>query len=364
MMSRIAYFVFFLLCSMNLCAQGSDSLQQARRLVPYQGPEVRKLEIESRFGWQMLRSGGITDDDNTCFRGEYVKLKFDARLYKGLSFSWRQKLNMGGDGAFWNATEWMMLKYSFSPRWTVSAGKQIVAIGGYEYDYSPIDLYAPSSEFWHNIACYQFGLSAEYSFSADDRLLFQLCNSPFRSNIGSNNSYGLSLVWYGHHGLWESIWSLNAFQTTRNRWINYIAMGNKFTFVRKYLWLELDYMNRAGSGQSSFFDDFSIMTSLNTRPHSSVRIFAKYTFDRNRSGTDADCCVLDGTEMHTVSGGVEYEPFSKYPEILRLFAVAGYSWGENSNANGVLQDGQIRLNVGVRLNVDVLRGLKWAIQKW
>ena len=358
------FLLMALTCLLALGAGAQESDPEAARMMPrYRGPEVQKLEVESRIGWQMLRSGGATDDDLTGFRGEYVKLKLNARLYGGLSFSWRQKLNMGGENAFWNATEWMTLRYEFSPRWAVSAGKQIVAIGGYEYDRAPIDLYSPCSEFWHNIACYQFGLSVEHTFSADDRLLFQLCNSPFRADIGSNNCYGLSLMWNGHHGMWDAIWSVNAFQTVGSRWISYLALGNKLTFLPRYLWLELDYMNRAGSRQSSFFDDFSVMAEVNSRPHSTLRLFTKYTFDRNRSGTDADRCVMDGTLMHTVSGGVEYEPFTRYPDLLRLFAAAGYSWGENGNASGTLQDGQIRLDVGFRVNVDVLKGLKWAMRR-
>lgn len=353
-----------LLCTYGLClgAQERDSVDVSRR-TEYQGPEVTKLEVESRVSWRMLREAGATRDEETGFRGDYVKLKLNARLYKGLSFSWRQKLNMTGDAAFWNATEWMTLSYDFNPRWSVSAGKQIVAIGGYEYDRAPIDLYAPNSEFWNGISCYQLGVSAQYQPSSNDRILLQVCNSPFRTNIGNNNTYGLGLMWYGQHGLWETIWSLNAYQTVGDRWINYIVLGNKFSFIPRRLWLELDYMNRAGSGQDSFFDDLSVMAELSGKPHQTMRIYAKYTFDMNRSDTVADCCVLDGTEVHSVSGGVEYMPFLRYPDVLRLFATAGYSWGVNGNPAGALGDDQLRLNVGVRLNVDVLSGLKWAIRK-
>lgn len=360
MKNRLLIVFVCLVCVMSAGAQEG----RARRMSKYEGPEVLKFSLEGRFGWQMFRMDEVTDDDRTGFRGDFFNLRLDARLYKGLSFSWRQRLNITSERNFWNSTDWMVLNYAPNKDWLISAGKQVVAIGGYEYDRAPIDMYNSNSEYWNHIGCYQFGASVAYNFSENDRLTFQFSNSPFRTNIGSNNTYGFSLMWNGRHGIWETIWSLNAFQCTEGRWMNYIALGNKFNFLPKRLWLELDYVNRASSHQAFLFEDCSVIAEMSGKPHSTVRLFAKYTFDVNNTGTDADCYVFDGTEMHGVSGGIEYEPFKKYPEVLRLYGSAGYGWGVNSNPDGVMQDGQIRLNVGAKISLDVLKGLKWAIKKW
>ena len=171
-------------------------------------------------------------------------------------------------------------------------------------------------------------------------------------------------MWNGSHGMWETIWSVNAFQCTEGRWMNYIALGNKFNFLPQRLWLELDYVNRASSHQTFLFEDCSVIAEMSGKPHSTVRMFAKYTYDVNNTGTDADLYVMSGTEMHGVSGGIEYEPFKKHPEVLRLFGSCGYTWGVNTNPNGAMKDGQIRLNVGAKIHLDLLKGLKWAINKW
>lgn len=338
--------------------------QSARKQNQYVGPEVQRFSLESRFGWQMSRTAGVTDEARTGFRGEFINLRLDARLYKGLTFSWRQRLNISSERNFWDSTDWLVLNYAPGAKWKISAGKQVVAIGGYEYDRAPIDLYINNSEFWNHIGCYQLGASVTYQFTDDHSLLFQFSNSPFRKAIGSNNTYGFSLMWNGKCGMWETIWSINAFQCTRDRWMNFIALGNKFNFIPKRLWLELDFVNRASSGQTFLFKDCSVMTELSGRPLKCMRLFGKYTFDVNNSGTDADLCVLDGTEMHSVSAGIEYEPFKKYPEVLRLFGSAGYSWGKNTNPGGVMLDDQILVNVGMKVDLDILRGLKWAINKW
>ncbi|MBR5466344.1 MAG: hypothetical protein IKU79_02925 [Bacteroidaceae bacterium] len=357
------YFLFLLacICSLGLHASQTDSIS----VTPshkYEGPMITKFGIDTRFSWQMLRANGQTDNQHTGFRGEFINLSLNARLYKGLSFAWRQRLNITSERNFWNSTDWMELHYSVNNHWHISAGKQVVAIGGYEYDRAPIDLYITNSEFWHHIACYQFGVSVAYRFNPNHRLLFQFCNSPFRTDIGNNNTYGFSLMWNGKHGIWETIWSVNAFQSTGNRWMSYIALGNKFTFT-KNLWLELDYTNRASSGQTFFFKDFTIASEFSAKPHSTIRMFAKYTFDLNDTNSDADVYVAPGTEMHTVSGGIEYEPFKKYPKVLRLFAVAGYNWGVSGNADSALKDGEIRLSAGAKLDLDILEGLRWALKK-
>lgn len=347
---------------MNLHATESDETS-ARRVYQYQGPEVQKLTVETRFGWQTQSVGGHTNEEKSGFRGEFFNLRFDARLYKGLTFSWRQRLNLSNDRNFWQATDWMVLNYAPNSKWIFSGGKQIVAVGGYEYDRPPIDIYGNNSEYWNHIGCYQFGVSASYNITPDDRLLVQFCNSPFRTQIGSNNTYGFSLFWAGKHGMWETLWSVNAFQCTGDRWMNYIALGNKFNFMPNKLWLELDYVNRASSGQTFLFDDYSVIAELSGCPHSTLRIFGKYTYDVNNTGTDADLYVTSGTEMNSVSGGVEYKPFKKYPDVLRLHAAAGYHWGVNTNPNGAMQDDHLLINVGAKMNFDILRGLRWALKK-
>lgn len=349
-------------CVIGVSGADADTLS-AGRVYKYQGPMVERFSVETRMGWLMQRADGVTDDSRTGFRGEYINMYLFARLYKGLSFRWRQRLNITNERNFWDSTDFLMMQYDFNRHWQVAAGKQVVAIGGYEYDRPAIDLYY-NTEYWNNIPCFQLGASVAYTFDSGDRLMLQFSNSPFRKAIGNNNTYGLSLMWTGRHGLWETIWSVNAFQCTGGRWINYIALGNRFNLLPEgKLWLEADFINRASSRQTFLFKDCSVAAELSGRPHPTLRVFAKYTYDVNHSGTDADVCVYDGTEIHGIGGGVEYQPFRKYPDILRLYGVANYSTGTNANPDGVLGDGLICVNVGLKVNLDILQGLRWALKK-
>lgn len=330
------------------------------------GPWLSRLEAETRFGWNMNRYDGA-NQEGTGFRGEYISLRLDGKIYKGLTYSWKQRLNRNSSQSFWDATDWLEIKYAPNDIVAVSAGKQIVAFGGWEYDRPPIDLYL-NSEYWQHINCYQLGLSVAVNTGRKDRLVFQLCNSPMRTYIGDNSTVGMSLVWYGKHGWYHTIFSANAFQTTGGRWINYLCLGNKFWFSRNS-YLELDYVNRASSGQSFWFKDCTVAAEASVKPHSAVRLFGKYTFDTNDTDTDADVYIESGTRLHTASMGVEYSPIRKYREALRFHAVGGYVWGrmapQESSAHPYagLQSDCIRLYIGAKVNLDILQGIRHVMRK-
>lgn len=328
--------------------------------VPADEGIINQLYIETRLGYEMERNDGETNNPNSGFKGQFLNLRFDGQIVRGLTYSYRQRLNKNTDQRFFDATDWLHLDYKPNDRWSLSAGKQVVAIGGYEYDRAPIDLYY-CSEFWNNIPCYQLGVSAAYQLTSHDGLMLQVCNSPFRSWAG-NNTYGVNLMWTSHHGWYQSIWSINAMQRTRDHWMNYIALGNRFQLC-PLAYLELDYMNRAASHQAFLFRDCSVMTELSVQPHRSTRVFAKYTFDHNGSDTDADQMVMAGTDLHLASAGIEYAPFRADQQLLRLFGAVGYSWGENTNPDGTMLDRQLRFEAGLKFRLDALKSFHWMAGK-
>lgn len=330
------------------------------------GPWLSKLEVETRFGWNMNRYDGA-NQEGTGFRGEYVNLKLEGKVCNGLTYSWRQRLNKSSDQTFWDATDWLEIKYSPTNWLAISAGKQVVAIGGWEYDRAPIDLYF-CSEFWQHVNCYQLGLSIAANVGRNDRLLFQVCNSPMRTYIRDNKTVGLSLMWCGNHGWYRSIFSANAFQTIKGLWMSYIALGNKFA-LSENAFLELDYANRASSGQAFWFKDCTVAAEASVKPHWSMRVFGKYTFDMNDTDSDADVYVEKGTRLHTASMGLEFFPIRKYPETLRLHVIGGYIWGRMADQNvsvhpnGGLHSDCVKLSVGATVNLDILNGLRNIVRK-
>jgi hypothetical protein len=307
-----------------------------------------RLGAEARVDWQDCWQHGYNSDANSGFEGKFIALRADGQIAKGLTYSWRQRINRShSDAAFFDATDWAQVTYTPSERWDFSAGKQIVGIGGWEYDRSPIDLYS-CSVFWNNIACYQLGASVTSHLDDANKLMLQVTQSPFHTTT-CRNLYAYNLMWCGNFSGFQSLYSVNMLEYQPNTYISYIALGNKFN-VDQFT-LELDLMNRAASGQTFLLKDYSVMAELAwTTTDSKWRIHAKYTYDRNDTHTAADQLVLAGTKLSMLGAGVEYRPMSD----VRLHATAYHSWGNNSNAADVMQSNGTFISAGVTWRMNFL----------
>mgnify|MGYP001028400109 CR=1 FL=1 len=311
---------------------------------------ILNLRIETRLDWQGNWQDGNTVKGNTGFEGKYLNLRLDGNITSNLSYSWRQRFNKPHkDASYFDATDWIYLNYNID-NWSFAGGKQVVAIGGWEYDRAPIDLYG-CGVFWNNIPCYQIGGSVGYNVTPSDKLTFQFCQSSFHTSE-NRNMYSYNVMWNGSHGCFDAIYSANLIEYAPGRYINYLALGNKFTFDK--FTLELDLMNRASSHQTFFFKDMSIMGELKFRPADKWNVFAKATYDVNKSGTDADVTVLNGTELKMVGAGVEFMPFVNARHIVRFHATGFYSWGHNANSADLMQSKTFFANVGVTWYMNLL----------
>lgn len=310
------------------------------------------LAFETRIDYQRESVDGDVNHSNSGFKGRFLNIILNGQLNDKFSYSFRHRLNRSIEhGALFQATDWMYLTYSPTRLWDFSVGKQVVAIGGYEYDRAPIDLYF-CSEFWNNIPCYQFGVSGAINASSSDKVMFQVCQSPFHTS-GYEDSYAYNLIWYGTHGIWSPIWSVNIMEWMPGRYISYIALGNKFTVQR--VSLEADYMNRASSHQRFMFADCSLMAELSWAPSNRVRPFAKFTYDVNNTDSPADLCVMPGTEIKTVGAGLEAWALRQGRNEVRLHADVSYAWGRNGNIDaGTLQNKGLMVNCGIKWRIDLL----------
>lgn len=314
--------------------------------------EIVNIGFDARIDYQHDWIDGNTVDDNSGFKAKYINLHLDGTIIPGLTYSWRQRFNrINKDENFFDSTDWLYLNYDID-RWSFNVGKQVVMIGGYEYDRAPINLYS-CSVFWNNVPCYDLGVWIGYSITPNDKLKFQAIQSPFFSFEGNNrNMYGYNLFWEGNHGWYKSLWSANLLEYRPGKYINYLALGNRFEYDR--FAIELDLMNRASSHQTFFFKDFSLMAELSYQPGSRWNVFAKYTYDVNKSGTGADLLVLNGTELNMIGAGVEFYPIKQKKTSLRLHANCFYAWGKNTSDYGMRNKNTI-LDFGITWYMNILK---------
>lgn len=350
--ARVAVISILCLC-MPLVARASSYSRTSEGTV---SPKVSQLYFETRCSYDFVSIAGDVNDPSCGFKGKYLNFRLDGQISDKLSYSYRQRLNKNTNATFFDSTDWLHLDWKVTPKMTLSAGKQVVAIGGYEYDRAPIDLYF-CSEFWNNIPCYQLGVSAAYNVTDGDQLLLQLCNTPMRG-FGCDNKYALNLMWYGSHGLWETMWSANAIQCIDGA-IYYLALGNRFNLTDWLRW-DLDLMDRY-DGNGGLLKDFSIMTELSAAVSERTRMHAKYTHDYHQRPDGHydlnDYLVMPGTDLNMVSGGVEYHPLRNGSDFLKLYAVGGYSWGSNGNPDGTMVNEGLRFELGLKFRLDILKSI-------
>ena len=159
-------------------------------------------------------------------------------------------------------------------------------------------------------------------------------------------------MWYGSHGWFNTIYSVNMMEYAPGKYINYIALGHKFDLGK--LLLELDVMNRATDEHAFWGKNLSIMGELSWRACPKLNLMGKVTYDVNKTNSIADLCVATGTEITRAGGGIEFFPLKDGAKDIRLHAIACYTFGSNGNDYGVALDKQTLFEVGVTWRMNLL----------
>lgn len=252
------------------------------------------------------------------FHGRYLNLHFNATITEGLTFHWRQRLNKfkDSDSDVFSSTDWAYLNYQPNNNFSFSAGKEVVLVGGFEYDAAPIDVLF-ASNFWNNIACYQFGVSASYT--SDNRrqsLSAQITNSPYQE-LGKS-CYAYNLFWKGDFGIYNTLWSVNMMEYKRGTYANIISLGNRLELDN--LLLEFDVMNRYVPHHKYWFSDYTVIGKAEYKISPYVTIMAK----GGKDDIHANPGTHDRLNKEFVGGGLEFYPMHG-SRNLRLHAVFNHT---------------------------------------
>ncbi|MBR4064144.1 MAG: porin [Tidjanibacter sp.] len=307
------------------------------------------VTVQTRLSGVVVADDGVANDALSKLGADYLNVAISGEITSGLSVTWRQRFNkpITSEKPL-NATDLLYLAYQPSDNWSISVGQHTLAIGGWEYDRAPINVYF-ASEFWNNIACYQLGINASYTNDKQtDTFVAQLSQSPF--DTPTTNLYGAELMWYGSHGIYRSAHSINLYEYRPDKYICYISLGNKLLFRR--LTLELDAMCRT-AGEGNLLASTSVMGGLSWAATDRLNILLRATYDRNNATTPPfDYTLHPGTELTQVGGGIEYFPLGT--SDLRLHAIWSAVSGNNTNPDGVLQGGRSAFRFGATWYLPIL----------
>lgn len=175
---------------------------------------------------------------NTGFKVERLSFAVDGSFNDKFSVSFFHHLNktIEKDDVL-SATDWVYIKFTPNESWAFKFGKIPLAVGSWEFDKAPINIYF-YSDYIDVYKAFQPGFSAQFNFpNGKDALEFQATRSPLAEQSHFDR-FGFHLMWKGNHGPFNFIWSANMEKyDAANRFS--VCLGNKITLSRFSAYLDL-----------------------------------------------------------------------------------------------------------------------------
>ena len=135
---KVLYTVIAILLSAMVYAQNESK------------PILNTLRFETRFDYDYQSFENDYEPTLGGFSGKYINVAMAGNITDKFSYSYRQRIlpNKGLSSLF-DGTDWIYLTYDITNNFSISGGKQVFQIGGFEYDMPPIDVY-----FWSDFWCH------------------------------------------------------------------------------------------------------------------------------------------------------------------------------------------------------------------
>lgn len=281
---------------------------------------INKLKLEFRTDFDCFSHD---DAISSGFTGKYLNFIIAGDITDNLYYAYRQRINkIQKEYNFFDATDYLFLGWRITKNISWTAGKEVVAMGGVEYDLAPIDVYFHSN-FWDNFNCYRFGTNLEFTTNNQKNIFtLQFTNSPFDNNVVYGSLYNYSIHWRANYKHFGPVCSVNMYEYKKGAFLNVIALGTNFYFgpVVGYL----DFTNRAHGDQEQFlFKDFTTIARVGVYlMQNKMQVFVKGGCDVNKAQEYTipysqiyDICVLPGTDILFYGGGFEYYPLQGKNDI-------------------------------------------------
>ena len=259
-------------------------------------------------------------EDKMGFQGSYLKLILSGKINDKFSYAFRYRMykDAGEPREFFNATDWINLTYQADKHWSITAGKQVVAVGTYEYDYAPIDVYY-ASYYWNHCNPYQIGVAVTNTINEGNKISAQITNSPY-SEESLDGLFAYNLIWYGTiKPWWHTIYSVNMMEHVKGHFVNYLALGNQLKFGDATV--ELDWINRYVGNGTKYFKDYTVVGLVDYKiGRFNLQVKAGYDRNANEMTKYYDTLVTPGVDQAFWGCTVEYHPIAERKNKVRVHA--------------------------------------------
>ena len=286
------------------------------------GDAFNKFKLEVRADGEYTTTDTATHP-NLGFHGKYFNFMLGGDLGGGFSYYFKQRIVANeGTVTFFDNTDFLYLDYMPTQNWRLRFGKDAMALGGFEYDASPIDVYFPTN-LWRNIYCFQLAASAAYiTDDGNHTFIAQVSNSPYVNYNNLNYDAGLvayNLYWAGNMGHWHTLWSTSMVEYKWNNYLNMIMIGNKLVYDKWDIYV--DFIHHA-LAINDWGKNFGFVSCANYYFTDRFNIFVKGMYEQNKSGETLGSSVSMDHQLasgHTSARyGLGFEWFPNEQKNVRL----------------------------------------------
>lgn len=376
-----ARFTFILyLCIENTKMNNTHNMQRTKILLaaiaitlfatPSAKAQLSWDKAFNKFKMEVRADGEYTTTDtaarpNLGFHGKYFNLKLGGDLGSGFSYYFMQRIVANeGSVTFFDNTDFLYLDYKPTNNWRLRFGKDAMALGGFEYDAAPIDVYFPTN-LWRNIYCFQLAFSGAYiTDDGNHTFMAQVSNSPYVNYNNLNYDAGLvsyNLYWAGNMGHWHTLWSTSMVEYKWNNYLNMIMIGNKLVYDKWDLYV--DFIHHA-LAIDDWGKNFGIVSCANYYFTPQFNIFVKGMYEQNKSGENLGSSVAMDHQLaagHTSARyglGFEYFPSEQKNVRLHIYACRMTDSFTDATTNQPVTVATWNFNVGATWTMDYYQMFK------
>ena len=256
-----------------------------------------KLEARADVEYTHTSDNQNSPEENLYgIHGRYFNLHLGGDLGEGFSYYFRQRIKAeAGTVNFFDNTDFLYLNYRLSKNWQLRFGKDAMAVGGFEYDAPPIDVYYETN-MWDNFYCFQLAASGAYiSDDGKQTLMLQVSQSPYvnyhRNDMGLNVNWNSGLLaynlyWAGSLGKnVKTLWGASLMERERGHFLGYLCLGTQVVFDRWDWYVDLMHHSLANDDWGK---NYGIVSRANFRLNKSWTLFVKGSYEQNESEVDVN----------------------------------------------------------------------------
>ena len=305
--------------------------------------------------------------DQGKFNMRQLRIEAKGNVNEWLSYRWRQRLNRpnNGGGMIDNlptSIDIAGIGVKLGDKFSIFAGKQCAAYGGFEFDANPIEIYEYSDmiEYMSN---FMTGINIGYDITDKQQLNFQVLNSlngPFTdmyhftpelmTNLNLENTklpLVYTLNWNGNfNNVFKTRWSASLMSQAEGKNLYYYVLGNELTLGKFNMYLDFmlssDDIDRGGiitemigyeDGHNVYNTSYmSLVTKLNYRFADKWNVFVKGMYE-TASVTEESELVAKGKYRTSLGylGGIEYYPMESNLHFFLTYVGRHYIYEEIAN---------------------------------